>query len=254
MTVDARFILIHSPLVGPLTWSLVAEELRRRGVRAAVPELIDDGVSAISYWQQHAGSVARALAPFAGERLILVGHSGAGALLPAIRAAAGRPVAGYVFVDAGIHRDGASRLEMMREESPPWAEDFHRHLAAGGHFPEWSDADLCEVLPDAELRRRLVAEQRPRALAFFEEPVPVFQGWPDAPCAYLQLSAAYDAPAARARRDGWSFRRLDAGHFHMLVDPGAVTDALVGLAEEVEPGGAGRRPTHVTPRLPRTAP
>ncbi len=29
---DDYFVLIHSPLVGPLTWSLVAEDLRRRGI------------------------------------------------------------------------------------------------------------------------------------------------------------------------------------------------------------------------------
>ena len=33
--------------------------------------------------------------------MILAGHSGAGPLLPAIRQATGRAIAGYLFVDAG---------------------------------------------------------------------------------------------------------------------------------------------------------
>jgi hypothetical protein len=33
------FMLIHSPLVGPFTWSLVAEELRARGQEMFVPTL-----------------------------------------------------------------------------------------------------------------------------------------------------------------------------------------------------------------------
>ncbi len=35
----AVFVLLHSPLVGPLTWGPVADELRRRGIEAIVPAL-----------------------------------------------------------------------------------------------------------------------------------------------------------------------------------------------------------------------
>ena len=72
---------------------------------------------------------------------------------------------------------------------------------------------------------------RPRPLAFFTEPIPVFAGWPDAPCAFLQFSPAYDVPARRAREAGWRYREIAAGHFHMLVDPAAVADALLDLIE-----------------------
>jgi hypothetical protein len=34
------FVLAHSPLVGPATWSLVVRELERRGRDAAVPSLL----------------------------------------------------------------------------------------------------------------------------------------------------------------------------------------------------------------------
>ena len=33
------FVLIHSPLVGPLTWTLVADELQRKGIEVVVPVL-----------------------------------------------------------------------------------------------------------------------------------------------------------------------------------------------------------------------
>ena len=46
---DDYFVLIHSPLVGPLTWSLVAEDLRRRGIDALVPTLHDDDTG-LPYW------------------------------------------------------------------------------------------------------------------------------------------------------------------------------------------------------------
>lgn len=47
---------------------------------------------------------------------------------------------------------------------------------------------------------------------------------------YLRLSEGYESSAADAERRGWPVRRLVAGHFHMLVDPARVAEAIVDLA------------------------
>jgi hypothetical protein len=224
------FVLVPSPLVGPATWAPVAAALREHGTTAIVPTLDDQEDDPRPTWQQHAEAVARELAGVDAQvPLILAGHSGAGPLRPAVRARLDRPVAAYCFVDAGIPRDGTSRLDLMAVEAPEWAAEFRQFLAEGGRFPTWTEADLREVVPDAAQRATLVAELRPRPLAFFTEPIPVFAGWPDAPCAYLQFSAAYDVPAAEAQQRGWAYRHLDAGHFHLLVDPAGVAQAMVDL-------------------------
>lgn len=229
---DVLFVLVHSPLTGPLTWSLVAEQLRQRGLAVAIPALADGEESNLPYWQQHAESVARALgAAPPGRSLVLVGHSGAGPLLPAIRERLDRPVAAYLFVDAGLPADGQSRLDEMMASAPEFAARLQQHLASGGLFPTWSDAQLREFIPNERLRQGVLAELRPRSLAFFTEPLPVFTGWPDAPCGYLLLSSPYRAAAEQARRAGWANREFDAGHFHLLVDPAAVTDALLSLVQ-----------------------
>jgi hypothetical protein len=231
---DYVVALVHSPLVGPLTWKPVAEELRRRGVEAAVPVLEDGETAGAPSWRWHAESVARALAAIPESRtLILAGHSGAGPLLPAIRQAIGRAVAGYLFVDAGFQSDGESRLDAMGGESPQFAAQLEDHLAAGGRFPEWTDDQLRDIIPDDDLRRGVLAELRPRTLPFFQEPIPVFAGWPDAPCGYIRLSPAYDGLAAHARAAGWPGRSFDAGHFHMLVDPPATAGAMLELIGEL---------------------
>ncbi len=228
------FILVHSPLVGPFTWALVADELRRQSVEAVVPVLHDGETSSEPYWQQNAISVARALeSASAHQTLILVGHSGAGLLLPAVRHTSGRPVVAYLFVDAGIPKDGASRLGLMAEESAESAEAFRQALVSDERFPRWSDADLADVIPDANWRARMLLELRPRPLRFFAEPIPVFDGWPDAPCGYLKFSPVYEPYAALARKNGWAYRELPAGHFHMLVDPPGVARALLDLRQDV---------------------
>jgi hypothetical protein len=227
---DPLYVLIHSPLLGPLTWSLVAEQLRRRGSEALALALNDAEGSGLPYWQQHAEAGADALGSVPGDRPIaLVAHSGAGVLLPPIRQAAGRHIWAYIFVDAGLPRDGWTRLDEMAANAPELAGELRQHLASGGRFPEWTDEDLRDVIPDDHLRWGILAELRPRPLAFFEEPIPAFAGWPDAPCGYLRLSPAYEQPAEEARRRGWPCRGFAAGHFHTLVDPAAVAQALVDL-------------------------
>lgn len=170
-------LLIHSPLVGPLTWSLVANELDERGRKSLTPVLNDSPDSKEPFWKQHAGSVSRALAHLPEvTSLAIVAHSGAGPLLPAIRQSLPSLVSAYVFVDAGIPRDGASRLDLMKTEDPAWAAGFQRDLEGGERFPAWSADDLREVIPDPSLRRQMVAELRPRGMDFFTEPIPVFDG------------------------------------------------------------------------------
>ena len=221
-------VLIHSPLVGPLTWSLVAGEMSQRGWDVRVPILVDSPASKEPYWKQHAESVSLALSDIPKSSFVtLVAHSGAGPLLPVIRKTIANPVNAYVFVDAGIPKDGASRLDLMRSEDPEWAKQFQRELERGERFPTWSFDDLQEVIPDETLRRQMVPEIRPRSLDFFTEPIPIFDGWPDAPCIYIQFSAPYERPTAQARQAGWQVHTLEAGHFHMLVDATTVTDLII---------------------------
>jgi len=222
------YVLIHSPLVGGLTWALVADQMRQSGLNVIVPILIDLPDSEEPFWKQHAESVTQALAQIPIKTTFtLVAHSGAGPLLPAIRQYLPNAITAYVFVDAGIPRDGATRLDLMKSEDPEWAGQFQEELERGERFPNWSMEDLRDVIPDDSLREQMVAEIRPRGLSFFTEPIPVFSGWPDAPCVYIRFSAPYERPAARAQQAGWPTYELEAGHFHMLVNPAIVTETIV---------------------------
>jgi Alpha/beta hydrolase family len=223
-------VLVHSPLVGPSIWSLVAAELRGGGVKVSVPRLEESGEEAAPYWRQHRDAAVAQVSGVGGESVVLVGHSGAGPLLPAIGEALDTPVGGYVFVDASIPEDGASRLGLLKRELPEAADQLVELLARGWRFPTWGDEDLREEIPDRELRRQVLEELAPRARDFWEEPIPVFEGWPDAPCSYLQFSPSYEVAATEARRRGWSCRRLEGGHFHMLVEPSAVAEAILPAA------------------------
>lgn len=228
------YVLIHSPLVGASTWQSVADEMRRPGLVVFTPLLSDSPDSNEPYWKQHADSAARSLADISKDvPLILVAHSGAGPILAVIRQSMPNPVHAYVFVDAGIPRNGATRLDLMKSEDADWTNEFQAYLEGGGRFPNWSSDSLLQIIPDQNIRENLVAELHPRGLDFFTEPVPVFDGWPDAPCIYIQLSAAYKWDAAQAEVQGWPTYKIEAGHFHMLVDPKQVTELITGAVENI---------------------
>ena len=234
MDKDITFVLLHSPLVGPFTWEPVQKVLDEQSLQVMIPAVGDDPNSALPYWQQQAGSVAKFLAHIpAQQKIVLVAHSGAGPLLPAIRQQLNHPVFSYVFVDAGIPRDGLSRLDLMKLEDAEWAEQFHQSLLQGEVFPTWTENDLKEIVPDAESRQKLIDELRPRLLPFFTEPIPVQAGWPDAPCIYIKFSEAYEWDATQAKQAVWPVYTIDTGHFHMLVDPVAVADLLVTAVQNL---------------------
>ncbi len=227
------FLLVHSPLVGSFTWSLVADELLRRGYQVVVPDLHERFDDQLTYCQQHANAAARAVNAAPIEPVTLVAHSGAGALLPAIRELTERAVEAYLFVDAGLPTNGESWLDMVGREAPKFAEQMSADLSVGARWPQWSDEDLRDILPDDDVRRALLAELHPQPLEYFSQVIPVFDGWPNAPCGYLQFSAPYDSAFARSQQFGWRARKLGAGHFHMLVEPQVVASELLNLLNDM---------------------
>jgi hypothetical protein len=232
----STFVLVHSPLVGPFTWSLVADELGARGVSVAVPTLPEDQLA--PYWRRHAEAVAAQVAD-AGGPLVLVGHSAACPLLPAIGTAIDGTISAYVLVDGDLPLapgTGGSRVDLLRTASPALAEELEALLAAGGSFPTWGDEDLLQEIPDQSLRARVVAEVRAQPRQFWTEALAAIAGWPDAPCGYLELSPHYAAASARARDQGWRYRHLRGGHFEMLVRPADVADAILELAGDRQIG------------------
>jgi thioesterase domain-containing protein len=230
--VDAgTLVLLHSPLVGVASWGTLPEALGRAGAGAAAVAVGGDDRPPFArrYVDE---AVAGTLAADPPGPLVLVGHSGAGPLLGAVGAglaAADRPAGGYLFCDAGLPAGGATRLDLLAAENPEMATAFRAELERGGRFPEWGDADLAPLVPDPAARAALIGSLRPRDLAFFTEPLPPAPGWPDAPCGFLRLSAAYDHWAAAAAARDWPTASLEAGHFHPLADPGEVAAALLGL-------------------------
>jgi hypothetical protein len=226
---DPVFVLVHSPLVGPTTWSRVAGELERRGRQVLVPSLLEVARAEAPQWRHVPEAVRAATARTPGP-LVLVGHSGAGPLLPTIADALTAEVAALVFVDSFLPPPSGSV-----DLGPPGFMDRLHGLASNGMLAPWSswfgEEAMRELVPDDRVRAALEEEMPSLPLSYFDATVPVPNAWHARPCAYLLLSGEpYGETAADARGRGWPVAEISGGmHLAMATEPIAVTDAILEL-------------------------
>lgn len=215
-------LFVHSPVVGPATWAQAADRLRRNGFRCVAPDLTKVVSAGPPFYQRLAAAAAHGVSD--GRSVVVIGHSAAGALVPAIAEAVVGPVRA-VFVDAQLPRPGLSWFDTAPQ---PLREQL-RGMADGGVLPPWNEwfppGAIEELVPDEALRRKFLAEIPRLPLAYFEEPSPVTRRlgrrW-----GYLRFSASYDDAADEAEQRGWWVARRDWDHLRMLTDPAAVADLI----------------------------
>jgi hypothetical protein len=230
----AVFLLVHSPSVGPATWQPVAELLRESGHQVAVPSLLTVADDGPPFWPRVASAV-RAGLPATGPRepLVLVAHSNAGVFVPVIAEGLGWPVARMIFADATVPA-GQGETPLASDGLLP----FLRGLAdPDGRLPQWTDwwdeADVAPMFPSPQAREAVTREQPRLPLAYYLERVPVPAYWDQCRCCYLRFSEPYRDQEAQARERGWPVAVVPGEHLHQIVDPGAVTGAVLDLAAEV---------------------
>jgi len=225
----ARLVLVHSPLVGCGTWEPVARELRGRGYAVAVPDLSGAVAAGPPYHLRLAEVIAGSADDGAA---ILIGHSRAGPLLATAGTVLGAGAKGCIFVDARLPAPGRSWMDTL---TPGTAARLRRMTDARGRLPPWpqwwAEEDLAALVPDPAIRQGFAAGCPRLPLAMLEEVQPPALGWPGATCGYLQLSAAYEDEAARARELGWPVRLQLSHHLALLTEPGPIAHELGTLTE-----------------------
>ena len=224
MLSDVRFLLVHSPALGPSMWRCVGGALHSRGHDAIVPNLVGSVLTG------DPGLFAHAAAEAAGtsEETAIVGHSAAGTVLPIVGMLTPN-VRRLIFVDAslppceGTCTAGGAFLEALQG------------LAANGMLPPWSQWWGEEVLEarvrDEARRRQIEAELSPLPLAFFEAPIALPAGWCEGGGAFLLLSEFYRSDASRAAALGWPVVERPGAHLDMVNDEDEIADVLIGLAD-----------------------
>jgi len=95
---------------------------------------------------------------------------------------------------------------------------------------------MTRLVPDDTLRARLVDEMPRLPRAFYDDPVPLPEGWTARHgCCFLQLGPGYVDEQARAVELGWPTDRIDGAHLDVAVRPGVVADHVSTLVERARP-------------------
>jgi hypothetical protein len=229
---SATFVLIHSPFLGPLSWRAVHGALRKRGEAALLLDLRQALSVRSQFYEAFAATAARQI----GDPSILVAHSGAGALVPAILGRAKGLAQGAIFVDAILPHPGRSWFDTA-------PIDLAKRLRAGaraGRAPPWpswwAKEAMAQLLPDRRARERFARSAPAVPLAYLEEPAPACAASAPPRCyGYVQLSSSYDAQADRARALGWPMARVHGHHLSAMTEPDLVAAAIVMVASRLPP-------------------
>jgi hypothetical protein len=206
-----------------MTWSRVSSELRRRGHGVAVPSLVEG--AATGRWQKVVDAAVRDASHLLEDHIV-VGHSGAGPLLPVVACRLLVRPQYMVFVDAGVPPEHGDATLVPGE-----LLDQLRQLATDGRLPKWSEwfgPDTMRLLvPERELREEITRELPQIPVSYFEQTVPMPDGWTNLRSAYLLLSDPYRQDAEEARSRGWRTIEIDGTHLDIVTRPREVTDALL---------------------------
>lgn len=214
-------VLVHSPLVGPSTWTPVAAVLAGLGQEVTVPDL---RAAAQAGDPQHFVDAARACV--SADTTVIAGHSGAGVFLPLIAAANSTPPE-LLFVDAGV--------PPRRGPVTPAGDciDRLRALARDGVLPRWStwwgEGVMERLVPDPNVRARIGSELVEVPLEFFEHTIELPERWSDAPGRYLLLSEGYRSDANTAISWGWPTHELLGAHLDLVNHPEQIARTMLDL-------------------------
>lgn len=225
----AHFILVHGTTQSPAGWDRLAAELRGRGCRVTAVDLPGDEPEwTVADYARHAAAQAGST----GERPVVVAHSGAGVLLPAIAAATSAATAVWLAAYVPDLADGNSMLDDMQAQRDAM---FHR---------DWLGVD---PTTDPELAFRFLfydcdPEARQWALGTLRlfNPGPVVYQHSPAPLPDGISSAAIVPTADRTLRPEWMRQAarqrlgieptpIGTGHCPHVSQPGKLADILASL-------------------------
>ena len=224
-------IFVHSPLVGPSSWLPTVELLRQRGAPCHLPT-----ADPVTPWREWSTHLVATLPPV--DAPLLIGHSAAGLLLPALAAALNARA--LIFVDARVPPP-QGRARPVDGQFFEFVKTLAKtHATDDGRLPPWSkwwpDDAIEAHFPDRESQARFEADLPRLPLTWFEDSAEV-PAWDFRPCGYLQLSQLYEPEALGAVKRGWPLVHVDGSHLHPAVEPIESANAILALIDAMQQTG-----------------
>ncbi len=221
-----NFVLVYSPLVGPLSLQPTVRALQQAGHHCQLPDAIQG--KTLPPWRDWPQRLAEALQSAPG--CTVVGHSMGGLLAAALAQRCN--ARGLICLDAPLPPAGGN----VRPAAPAFLTFIRGLQDSRGVLPPWHQWWGKDLLGELGLPAPLAAEfaaQVPRLSSSWFEDHFEMPAWDVSRRGYLRTSGAYDSEAAQAGADGWCVKQLQGTHLHPLGAPAATAAALVELADNM---------------------
>ena len=238
-------MIVHGGWGGGWEWAAVARVLRARGHDVLTPTLTGMGE------REHLGRPEVGLATHVEDvvavleledlhEVVLCGHSYGGMPVSGAADLAAERIALVIYIDALVPCDGQSAFDLLPDE---FAEIARASAVERGDG--WRVPIPAALLPPPgwtaeDDRASYVARLRTQPLASFAEAVRITGALELLPRAFIRCTGGdlgrdlggdpIEPLAARARREGWSYRELLAPHDPQLTDPAGTAAVLDELA------------------------
>ena len=232
-TSPVNVVLVPGFWLGGWAWEDVVGPLRSAGLAphaVTLPGMTSDATDRATVTREDHVDAVRALVAGLDGHVVLVGHSGGGALVGEVLDRDPRRFTRVVFVDGGPLVDGARLVAQLPPGAaeiplPPWDE-----LAAQGSSIEGLDEEALGRFRDRAVpqpARVAVDPVRMRDPARFAVPVTVV--CTSIPAEQLRALASHDAPFHTELLDyaEVGFVDLPTGHWPMLSRPADLAEVLV---------------------------
>lgn len=233
-----NFVLVHGAWHGGWCWAPVVQRLEAQGHRCYAPTLSGMAHRAAELTPEvdadtHARDVIALVESLDLQRVVLVLHSYAGLLGPALLARLRERLAHIAWVEAVIPPPGAVMLELTLPEA---AQRYRAQAAQAGEGWWIPVPDVVQFNVSDPALVALVAERLTRQpFRSFSEPLTlpqdeVFGFAGSCLVAKDRPTMPYVRYTAQARAAGWPVRETPGGHLLMLSNPDVVTEFLMDIA------------------------
>ena len=237
----STFLLVHGAWSGGWAWKKLRPLLRARGHDVFSPTLtgLGERVHLTSPEVDLALHVEDILGVLACEDLrnaILVGHNYSGMVVTGVADRVSERVAGVVYLDAFVPRDGQSMAELVGAQALAARVEAQRSVGDGWRVPptvlppDTSADDVAWALP----RRAM------QPAATFDQVLPLTGAVDLLPrsfiyCTRFSPGDVFRKFAERARTEkGWRLDEIDASHNPHITRPEALAALLHEVAHELE--------------------
>lgn len=236
-----NFVLIHGACHGGWCWTKVAEQLRSHDFTVYTPTLTGMGervhlLNESVTIQTHIDDIVNVLRYEDLSDVILVGHSYAGLIIPAVNEAVPEKISQLIFLDSYIPAHGKTGFEILEKEYQDSWQYVAQVSGNGWRMPAGEDSLDIWGVKEPEIRKFLLFKITDFSINFLRTPIFFTKHFENVKKSYIRCTQPCYVNDLmlpfyhQAKNQGWPIYKIDTGHEPMLTTPTELTKILLEIA------------------------